>query len=80
MLVRWMTQGMPYGSTNDPSVDRVEVLPKERVMSLGGEQQLVVLAHYTDGSVEDVTRGALYEPNDKDMARAELHALQAARP
>ena len=71
MLVRWMTQGMPYGSTNDPSVDRVEVLPKERVMSLGGEQQLVVLAHYTDGSVEDVTRGALYEPNDKDMARAD---------
>ncbi len=71
MLVRWMTQGMPYGSTNDPSVDRVEVLPKERVMSLGGEQQLVVLAYYTDGSVEDVTRGALYEPNDKDMARAD---------
>jgi len=71
MLVRWMAQGMPYGSTNDPSVDRVEVLPKERVMSLGGEQQLVVLAHYTDGSVEDVTRGALYEPNDKDMARTD---------
>ncbi len=71
MLVRWMAQGMPYGSTNDPSVDRVEVLPRERIMSLGGEQQLVVLAHYTDGSVEDVTRGALYEPNDKDMARAD---------
>ncbi len=71
MLVRWMAQGMPYGSTNDPSVDRVEVLPRERVMSLGGEQQLVVLAHYTDGSVEDVTRGALYEPNDKDMARVD---------
>lgn len=71
MLVRWMAQGMPYGSTNDPSVDRVEVLPRERIMPLGGEQQLVVLAHYTDGSVEDVTRGALYEPNDKDMARAD---------
>lgn len=71
LLVRWMAQGMPYGSTNDPTVDRIEVLPKERVMSLGGEQQLVVLARYTDGSVEDVTRSALYEPNDKDMARAD---------
>jgi hypothetical protein len=71
LLIRWMAQGMPYGSTNDPTVDRLEVLPKERIMSLGGEQQLVVLAHYTDGSVEDVTRGALYEPNDKDMARAD---------
>ena len=33
------------------------------------QQQLVVLAHYTDGAIEDVTRSALYEPNDKDMAR-----------
>lgn len=71
LLVRWIAQGMPYGSTNDPMVERIEVLPRERIMSLGGEQQLVVLAHYTDGSVEDVTRGALYEPNDKDMARTD---------
>jgi hypothetical protein len=69
LLVRWIAQGMPYGSTNDPTVVRIEVLPRERIMALGGEQQLVILAHYTDGSIEDVTRGALYEPNDKDMAR-----------
>jgi len=69
LLVRWISQGMPYGKTNDPTVARIEVFPKERAMPLGGEQQLVVLAHYTDGSVEDVTRSALYEPNDKDMAK-----------
>src|SRR6185436_12190770 len=40
-------------------------------MPLQGAQQLVVLAHYTDGSVQDVTRSALYEPNDKDMAKAD---------
>ena len=38
---------------------RVEVLPKQRTMALHGEQQLVVLAHYTDGTVQDVTRSAL---------------------
>ena len=75
LLVRWMAQGMPYGSTNDPTLARIEVLPKECVMSLGAEQQLVVLAHYTDGSVQDVTRSALYEPNDKDMARADETGL-----
>ena len=37
----------------------------------GGEQQLVVIARYTDGSTEDVTRSALYEPNDKEMARTD---------
>jgi hypothetical protein len=71
LLVRWMAQGMPYGSTNDPTVSRIEVLPRERVMPLQGAQQLVVLAHYTDGSIQDVTRSALYEPNDKDMAKAD---------
>jgi hypothetical protein len=66
---------MPYGSTNDPVVERIEVYPRQRVMSLGGEQQLIVTAHYTDGRREDVTRSALYEPNDKDMARAEDNGL-----
>jgi hypothetical protein len=75
LLVRWMSQGMPYGSAKDPSVERIEVLPRERVMTLGGEQQLIVLAHYTDGFVEDVTRGALYEPNDKNMAQADETGL-----
>lgn len=69
LIVRWIRQGMPYGKTNDPTVARIEVFPKQRTMALRGEQQLVVLAHYTDGAVEDVTRSALYEPNDKDMAK-----------
>src|SRR6185295_19223574 len=75
LLVRWMAQGMPYGSAKDPTVERIEVWPKERVMPLGGEQQLVVLARYTDGSMEDVTRSALFEPNDKDMARTDESGL-----
>ena len=75
LLVRWITQGMPYGSTNDPVVDRIEVSPKERTMALGGEQQLAVIAHYTDGRKDDVTRSALYEPNDKDMAKTEENGV-----
>ncbi len=71
LLVRWIAQGMPYGKTNDPTVARIEVFPKERTLPLNGEQQLVVLAHYTDGSAEDVTRSAVYDANDKDMARAD---------
>ena len=75
LLVRWITQGMPYGSTNDPVVERIEVFPKERTMSFGGEQQLAVMAIYTDGHAEDVTRSALYEANDKDMAKTEESGL-----
>ena len=40
-------------------------------MPLDGEQQLAVMAHYTDGTTEDVTRSALFEPNDKDLAKTD---------
>lgn len=70
-LVRWIRQGMPVGATNAPHIARLEVYPYERTLPLNGEQQLVVTAHYTDGSTEDVTRGSLYEPNDKDMAASD---------
>jgi len=75
LIVRWIQQGMPRGSTNDPFVERIEVFPKERTMSLGAEQQLAVVARYTDGHTEDVTRSALYEPNDKDMAKTDENGL-----
>jgi len=71
LLVRWIAQGMPYGQDSDPKVAKIEVLPKQRTMALNGEQQLVVLARYTDGSTQDVTRSALYEPNEKSMAEAD---------
>lgn len=71
LLVRWIAQGMPYGQDSDPKVAKIEVLPKQRTMALNGEQQLVVLAHYSDGTVQDVTRSALYEPNEKSMAEAD---------
>ena len=71
LLVRWIGQGLPYGNESDPKVAKIEVLPKQRTMPLKGDQQLVVIAHYTDGSSEDVTRSALYEPNEKTMATAE---------
>lgn len=75
LLVRWISQGMPTGSDKDPTVTRITVYPTERTLALNGEQQLVVTAHYTDGSTEDVTRSALFEANDKDMARPDERGL-----
>ena len=72
-LVRWIRQGMPVGASDAPKIARLEVFPTERTLPLNGEQQLVVTAHFTDGSTEDVTRGSLYEPNDKDMASTEAN-------
>ncbi|MGB0581200.1 MAG: DUF1549 domain-containing protein [Limisphaerales bacterium] len=75
LLRRWIGQGMPYGNPEDPTVAKIEVFPRERVMKPGAKQQLSVIAHYTDGHVEDVTRAALYEPNEKEIAEVGEHGL-----
>lgn len=68
LIVRWLEQGMPYGKPDDPVVDRIEVFPPARAMDRDTRQQLAVLAHYTDGSTEDVTHIAQYDSNDGEMA------------
>ena len=65
---RWIAAGMPVGKATDPTVARIEIYPDARVMAAGRRQQVVVTAHYTDGSTEDVTRWAQYQSNDTEVA------------
>ena len=74
-LVEWIRQGMAYGNASDPTLASIEVLPKRNVMKIHGEQQLKVLARYSDGNTRDVSRLALYEPNDKAMAEVTENGL-----
>ncbi|WZO97073.1 DUF1549 and DUF1553 domain-containing protein [Isosphaeraceae bacterium EP7] len=74
-LARWISEGMAYGEKSDPSLKSIEVQPKRNVMAIHGKQQLKVLAHYSDGHARDVTRMALYEPNDKGMAESDEDGL-----
>lgn len=68
MIARWIEQGTPYGSEKDPTVVGIKCLPEGRLMDRGSDQQITTLAIYSDGSTEDVTQMALYEPNDAEMA------------
>jgi hypothetical protein len=65
---RWIASGAPYGSPTDPTIAKISVYPEHRVVDRRGRQQVAVYAHYTDGTVEDVTRRAQYESNDTDLA------------
>lgn len=75
LIRRWIAQGMPYGSAEDPTVTGIEVFPRERVIGRDANQQLVVLARYSDGSVEDVTRMTTFESNDTEMAEVDVRGL-----
>jgi hypothetical protein len=61
---RWIASGMPRASANAPTLDRVTVEPDEHVMPAGSSEQLKVLAHYSDGSVRDVTRLTNFTSNE----------------
>jgi hypothetical protein len=68
MLSRWIAQGMPLGDPNEPTVVSIEVTPQHRRLEASASQQLSVVAHYSNGTSEDVTRGAVFESNDTEMA------------
>ncbi|MCP4192853.1 MAG: DUF1553 domain-containing protein [Planctomycetaceae bacterium] len=68
VLHRWVAQGMPFGKDSDPVAIGIDVFPKKRTMQSNAEQQIIVVAHYSDGTSRDVTRMAQLESNDVEMA------------
>ncbi|HEX2489600.1 MAG TPA: DUF1549 domain-containing protein, partial [Blastocatellia bacterium] len=78
-LKEWIEAGARAGGGESKMV-RLEVVPRERVLlSADALQQLVVLAHYADGSTVDVTRKVRYQSNDDSIATVSADGLVAAR-
>lgn len=75
LLVRWIATGMPYGNADDPTVREIAVYPRDRVVRPNSSQQLQVVAIYTDGRVEDITRTAEFEVNKDDLATVDANGL-----
>ncbi len=74
-LIRWIEMGTPYGLEDDPTVERIEVAPNQRVAKAGGRQQLSVTAFYSNGATRDVTREVQFDSNDEQMASVTQHGL-----
>ncbi len=68
IIRRWIASGTPYGSADDPVVTKITVYPEHRVVPRNNRQQFAVYAHYSDDTVQDVTRLAQYESNEPDVA------------
>jgi hypothetical protein len=69
VLAEWIAAGMPGPSDKDARLESLEVLPKHRRMLPNKDQRLVVLAHFNDGHVEDVTPWARYSSNEEGVAK-----------
>ncbi|MEZ6133426.1 MAG: DUF1549 and DUF1553 domain-containing protein [Pirellulaceae bacterium] len=75
VLQRWIASGMPYGSDQDRHVTRIDLHPNQRRLLPEQTQQLRVIATYSDGTTEDITRTAQFDSNNHDLADVDPRGL-----
>ncbi len=68
VIAGWLAQGMPPPRDSDARVTQIHVLPREASLRSGVEQQLLVIAEFSDGHTADVTRWAKYDSGDESVA------------
>ena len=69
VLSEWIAAGAPAPASNDPRIERIEILPKHQQLAPGDDSRFYrVLAHFSDGQVEDVTRWARYTATNSSVA------------
>lgn len=56
-------------------IERIRVIPEQREMPFDGRQQLAVIGDYSDGSQRDVTRLAMLESNQAELATVDSTGL-----
>ena len=69
----WLAAGAPFGSTNDARVVKVELEPREKILTPGAKLQLRVNATYSDGRKADVTRYCVFQSNNDSLAKVDEH-------
>src|SRR5204862_5703662 len=68
VLGEWIAAGAPAPKADDPRIVKIRMVPEQVILRPGERQQIVVLADFTDGSTQDVTRWAKYTAADTSVA------------
>ena len=78
-LLQWISEGAA-SETPEPRQFKLEVLPREVDLDLPGRQQeVVVIAHYSDGTSRDVTREAILSSSDTEIAQMQGNLVTGIR-
>jgi hypothetical protein len=78
-LLDWIKAGAPGPLPKEREVRRIEILPGNRTLRPGQEQQLLVRALYSDGRWRDVTWLSQFEANDAAVADVSPSGLVRVR-
>lgn len=74
----WIAAGLPFGAADAPRVASIRVEPRERTLAMHGQQQLRVIARYTDDREADVTAHAKFQSNNEGLAAVSATGLVTA--
>ena len=80
MLERWIESGMPRQVDGAPELVNVTIAPESRLLHPESQQQLIVTAHYSDGSTRDVTAVSHYQSNESAIASVDENGLVTTTP
>ena len=71
VIARWIAAGMPAPNTSDPKLLGLEVSPGRQTLAVGAQTKLKVIARYSNGAAEDVSRWARYATADENVAQVD---------
>jgi len=77
-MLQWIQEGATFKAPSASPLVKVEVFPKERILSNNAQQQLVVTATYENGTTRDVTHLAAYQSSESPIARVSEEGLVTA--
>ncbi len=67
IIAAWIANGAPPPTDQDPTVDRIEILPEEMELLPNDKVRFLVRAYYSDGTVRDVTRWSKFQSADESI-------------
>jgi len=79
-ILAWIEQGTTRRLAEEPSLTRVEASPEVKLLTPGAEQPLMVTAHYSDGTVRDVTAMAMFQSNESAVVSVDQRGVMKAGP
>jgi hypothetical protein len=76
VLEQWIAEGLQLDAPTVPDLVKIETLPPGRVLHHPADrQQIVVLGHFTDGSVRDLTQLADFSSSSEAVGSVNVNGL-----
>jgi hypothetical protein len=75
ILADWIASGAPGPADGDARLTRIEAFPAAATLQPKDQMQVLVRAHYSDGSMQDVTRWAKFSSTEEAVANVDEQGL-----